>query len=118
MTLSGWCRDYVFAPVSSWTRNAYIGVVASMLVLGLWHEISLRFLIWGLYHGLGIAFWQGFQVFKRRFPKIEARWLRYVFTGLSWALTMNFVIIGFAFTNALDLDDSWRILVTIFTFVR
>ena len=41
MTLSLWCRDYVFFPVAAYFRSALIGIFCAMLVMGLWHQFSL-----------------------------------------------------------------------------
>ncbi len=55
MTLSSWCRDYVFSPIQALTRNQFVAVLAAMIVMGLWHEVSFYYLIWGIYHAVGIA---------------------------------------------------------------
>jgi alginate O-acetyltransferase complex protein AlgI len=47
ISLSSWCRDYVFQPVAGFTRNRWFALIASMLVLALWHEISIRYIVWG-----------------------------------------------------------------------
>src|SRR5690606_22484260 len=54
ISLSSWCRDYAYMPVWSRLRNGALAALASMLILGLWHELSWRYLAWGLYHGAGI----------------------------------------------------------------
>lgn len=114
VTLSDWCRDYVFVPVSALTRSPSLGVVASMLVLGLWHEPSLRYLAWGAYHGAGIALWRA----------AEARWgqrriarpaLRRAATVLCWAATLGFVLLSFALTSQPTLREGVRVWATIFT---
>lgn len=56
ISLSGWCRDYVFHPIAASTRNRWAALIASMLVLSLWHEISVRYVVWGtLQAGLILA---------------------------------------------------------------
>jgi|GEM_PF-1939772 len=47
ISLSGWCREYVFQPIAGFTRNRWLALIVSMLVLALWHEISLRYIAWG-----------------------------------------------------------------------
>jgi alginate O-acetyltransferase complex protein AlgI len=47
ISLSSWCRDYVFQPLAAFTRNRWFALVSSMLVLALWHEISFRYVLWG-----------------------------------------------------------------------
>lgn len=74
MTLSFWCRDYVFAPVAALTHSAVIGIVAAMLALGLWHETSLYYVFWAIWQTLGIVIthvylmW-GDQLGLRRLPE-------------------------------------------------
>ena len=55
MTLSHWCRDYVYAPAAIWFRSPLIGIFCAMLALGLWHETSLYYVMWGPYQALGVA---------------------------------------------------------------
>ncbi len=113
ITLSHWCRDYVFQPVAAATRSPHLGVVASMLVLGMWHELSWRYVLWGTYHGLGLVAWRQFQKMKPRFSLDPPVGLRPVMMVASWFLTMNFVILSFALTRVRNLDETWSIWMTI-----
>jgi alginate O-acetyltransferase complex protein AlgI len=54
MTLTSWCRDYVYQPISAVTRNPALGVFAGMLVLGLWHEFSVYYVLWAAWQSIGI----------------------------------------------------------------
>jgi D-alanyl-lipoteichoic acid acyltransferase DltB (MBOAT superfamily) len=58
MTLSHWCRDYVFKPVLALTRRPGPAVLAALVVLGLWHELSLYYSLWGVWQALGIVLWR------------------------------------------------------------
>jgi alginate O-acetyltransferase complex protein AlgI len=102
ITLAEWCRDYVFMPVASWSRSPSLAVVASMIVLGVWHELSWRYLAWGVYHGLGIAVWRAW---SRRRPAPTgasgpAAALRH---GARVLVTFHFVLLSFAITKEPDL---------------
>lgn len=104
-SLSQWCRDYVASPVMALTRNRWLAIVAAMVVLGCWHEFSLRYLAWGIYHGCGIVVsnW-----FINRFPPPEAGHpLRFPRALGGFVLTQGFVIIGFAFTSSPDLPSAF-----------
>lgn len=61
MTLSGWFREIVFFPLerrratgSKWL-NTYTNTLIVFFLTGLWHGVTVNFLIWGLLHGLAIC---------------------------------------------------------------
>ncbi len=62
ITLSNWCRDYVFSPVQAKTRNQLLAVFAAMTVMGVWHELSLYYFLWGFYHASGITLCRLYQL--------------------------------------------------------
>jgi len=54
MSLSAFCRDYIYTPIASYYRKPLLGIVVAMIIIGLWHEISLPFVIWGVLQAGGI----------------------------------------------------------------
>ena len=69
MTLTQWIRSYVFNPLTRSLRGRkehplpqwliiLITQLTTMLLIGLWHGISVNFVIWGLWHGVGLFFHQ------------------------------------------------------------
>jgi alginate O-acetyltransferase complex protein AlgI len=86
ITLSKWCRDYVFFPVQAFTRNQFMALVLAMIIMGLWHEASLYYILWGGYQALGIAIVRAYEKNKRYFktyfftPKILNRILSIILT--------------------------------------
>ena len=116
ITLSSWCRDYIYMFALSMGRRPWLAAVASMLVLGVWHELSMRYLAWGVYHGAGIAVWQGFQRMKANLPALSFAGGKPIAEGVSYLLTMNFVILGFAITKEPDLESGIKVLAKILFF--
>lgn len=58
MTLSRWLRDYLYIPLGGnrgGPRAEYRNLFLTMLLGGLWHGASWNFVIWGGYHGAGLA---------------------------------------------------------------
>lgn len=55
MTLSRWCRDYVYVPVAALSRSPLLGVLLAMLAMGIWHETSLYYVLWAAWQAFGIA---------------------------------------------------------------
>jgi alginate O-acetyltransferase complex protein AlgI len=55
ISLSNWCRDYVFRPLTAATRQPVLGLAAAMVAIGLWHDTSFYYIAWGLWQAAGIA---------------------------------------------------------------
>lgn len=113
ISLSSWCREYVFAGTYAVSRQRWLGILATMLAIGLWHGITWNYLAWGLYHGCGILAWQYSQKLKL-FERLGLTQVAPVGHLLGWFLTFNFVMLGFALTKEPDLLASLDVFRIIF----
>ena len=113
ISLSQWCRDYIFMPIASFTRLPWVAVISSMLVLGLWHELSTRYILWAFFHGLGIVLWN-FQD-KHFGSKLSPKALS-VYSIVGRIITIHFVIFSFAFVKEESIMDSLVVLKILFGF--
>lgn len=106
ISLSSWVKDYVFVPITSITRKPILGIIMTMLVIGLWHEISLRYIVWGIFHGLGIAGWHLYKNQK------WALWLNQfkAYNYLSIFFTFHFVMLSFVFIR----EKNWAAVLDTF----
>ncbi len=95
ISLSRWCRDYIYSVVISRTRNPALGALATMIAIGLWHDISLRFLFWGTYHGLGLVVLQQCSGLLARIDKGVPDALFSTWYILKVIFTVHFVWLGF-----------------------
>src|SRR5262249_61630857 len=93
-------RVLVPTPMIGLRRNSSVANTTTFLVIGLWHEVSGRFLVWALYHATGVIIWREFQTLKRQLglPRLPPGILATVAHGASIVLTFHFV--GFGFTIA------------------
>lgn len=105
-SLSSWCRDYIYAPVTAVTRKPALGAIASMLVLGLWHEISFRYILWGALHGCAIVVCHKFGDLKPRLPDVKSAPLRGALHVLSVLLTFHFVMLAMLIVNTENMDEA------------
>lgn len=112
ISLSEWCRRHVHMPVFAATRRAAPAAICAMLVLGLWHEFSLRYLAWALWHGIGIACWQRWNRSDLA-RRLEGGPLRLPWLLCSILLTQTFVVAGFVFTSCDSFHDAllrWSVI--------
>lgn len=103
ITLSTWLRDFVFMRLTRWsTRHklfgsrlgrACVGYLANMCLMGAWHGLTADYLVYGLYHGVLLAVNEVWEK-RSRFYKAhhDARW----YQALSWFVTLQLVVVGFA----------------------
>lgn len=58
ISLSLWLRDYLYIPLGGNRKGearTYLNLMVTMVLGGLWHGASIRFLIWGAVHGAGLV---------------------------------------------------------------
>ncbi len=104
MSLTQWFRAYVFNPFSRSLRGTslpawgmiLLAQLLTMTLIGLWHGISLNFLIWGIWHALGLFFHNRWQdIFRLRVSAWANTPLRQ--QVVNWGgmfLTFHFVALG------------------------
>ncbi len=58
ISLSSWLRDYLYISLGGNRKGkfrAYLNQILTMLLGGLWHGASLRYIIWGALHGVALV---------------------------------------------------------------
>jgi len=100
ISLSQWCRNYIYGVVVSVTRSPALGALSTMVAIGLWHEISLRFLLWGAYHGIGIIVWQKVARYGDLVDTAVPTALAAPVHWLKVLMTVHFVWFGFVILTA------------------
>ena len=111
MSLSRWLRDYLYISLGGSRRGAwrtYLNLMLTMLLGGLWHGASWRFIVWGAYHGalLGVERAAG----QSSFPG----WMR-ALRPLRVVLTFGLVLIGWVFFRAGSLHDCGVVISRLFS---
>jgi alginate O-acetyltransferase complex protein AlgI len=117
MTLAGWCQAYVYVPIIGHTRKLVLAIYATFLAMGAWHGPSWNWILWGAYHGTGVAVYQSWSRFKRMrgwgpsLPGAASPWRH-----LGIPLTIAFVSGSYAFSTTVDLGpwSAVRILARVF----
>jgi D-alanyl-lipoteichoic acid acyltransferase DltB (MBOAT superfamily) len=123
MTLTQWIRSYFFNPFNRWIRGfknlpawtmILVGQLATMLIIGLWHGVTINFILWGAWHGLGLFLqnrWSDFA--KARFKVNDPRWQKALQVG-SVLLTFHFVALGWVFFALSEPSLSWHVFMKLF----
>lgn len=104
ITLGRWLRDYLYFPLGgsrAGDRRAYLNLMITMTLCGLWHGAGLTYVVWGALQGVALCvnrWW-------RRRPGGRA-----LHPLAGWVLTFAFVVFVRIFFNADGLDTSFAYL--------
>lgn len=101
ISLTGWCREYIFAPLAAITRKPFIAIGVTMITIGVWHELSFRYILWGLYHTIGIIFYEKYAGISKGIQS-EKKWLISIQKGFGTSFTIIFVVMSFPITSLLN----------------
>jgi alginate O-acetyltransferase complex protein AlgI len=114
ISLSTWLRDYLYIPLGG-NRNGpgrtHVNLMLTMLIGGLWHGASWRFVVWGGLHGLYL---------------IAERGVTAAFGGQAWTkhwttrialmgLTYSLVCVAWVFFRAQSFADAFHMVSSMLT---
>lgn len=104
LTLTGFISTYVFTPfVLRFKKSTFnimlLGIFLSMFVSGIWHGANWTFVVWGMFHGLGLIvnhIWK-----KRRIPSNQY---------LSHFVTFIFLVFSFVLFRSRDITEAFFLM--------
>ena len=93
ISLSRWLKDYLYIPLGGNRKGKIrtnINLMITMLLGGLWHGADLRFIVWGLLHGVGLVIgriWNsifGDRLKQGRFGRAVVVFITFQFVSFCW----------------------------------
>ncbi|MBX7125392.1 MAG: MBOAT family protein [Cyclobacteriaceae bacterium] len=118
MSLSTWLRDYLYISLGGNRHGklrTYFNQFITMVLGGLWHGASFRFILWGALHGLALALHKVFLEFRWFNPDQFRPAFKRVWHVGSVLLTFHFVCFCWIFFRAADMDTAWSVITQITT---
>lgn len=126
ITLSDWVRTYVFSPFSRWILrlkprpssilSVLLAQLVTMIAIGLWHGVTANFLIWGIWHGVGLWLHKQFtdrtRQWYRNLP--NHKWQYRIWSGVFWFITFHYVVLGWVWFALPQFDQSIRVFRLLF----
>jgi alginate O-acetyltransferase complex protein AlgI len=113
ISLSHWCRNNVYFPVLGRFRNNVLALYSSFIVMGLWHYLSLNWILWGIWHASGITLFSKWNRYKRKHKKIKKMLPAKAAFALGVALTVIYSGMGFSFIMMDTTPKALRVLLAI-----
>lgn len=90
-------------------KNMYtnFNLLTTMLLGGLWHGASLRFIVWGALHGIALAI---HKIIMELFPRAKGVKPNFLWRIFSIFLTFNFVTFCWIFFRATSFDTALNVI--------
>ncbi|MEN8817391.1 MAG: MBOAT family O-acyltransferase [Nonlabens sp.] len=111
ISLSGWLRDYLYISLGGNRKGkirTYFNLFMTMLLGGLWHGASWKFVFWGAMHGTVLAIEKAFQI-----PKLTSK--NFTLKLAAGLVTFHFVAFCWIFFRASDFTNALNIITNIGT---
>ncbi len=118
ISLSSWLKDYLYISLGGNRKGKirqYINLIITMFLGGLWHGASWNFVLWGLFHGVALAFHKMWMMLTGRQKGEKSHGLSRAFGVL---ITFHFVCFCWIFFRNANFDNSVDMLRQIFTAFR
>lgn len=128
ITLAQWFRAYFFNPLTRSLRMGkprlpvgliiWISQVSVMALIGLWHGVTWNFLIWGLWHGMGLFVHNRWSDWLRpRTAMLDERpRLQTALRVAGWSATFLFVSLGWVWFALPDPPAALHVFTTLVGF--
>ena len=100
ISLSLWLKDYLYIPLGGNRKGklrSVINILITMILGGLWHGAALKFIIWGLIHGIGLTIHKIWGSALNIGKNIS-------WTIISWAITFHFVAFSWMYFRASSIE--------------
>jgi len=127
ITLAQWFRAYFFNPLTRALRSRkftlptwsiiLVGQFSTMVLIGLWHGISINYFVWGAWHGLGLFTHNRWSEWVR--PRLNWDTIHPLFKPttrcFSCLLTFNYVTLGWVWFVIPDLYLAKEVFLKLFS---
>lgn len=112
MSLSTWLRDYLYISLGGNKKGkirTYINLFITMLLGGLWHGASVRFIIWGGLHGLALGIHKFYQSFNLKIT-VQNKVMQSILKIGSILVTFHFVCFSWIFFRSDSLEAAGQMI--------
>lgn len=119
ISLSTWLRDYLYIALGGNRKGplrTYVNLALTMLLGGLWHGASWKFVIWGALHGVGLAVTRFFGTLIPKRTENQAKEPGIIQRIFGILVTFHFVCLAWIFFRARDMQTAFSMIGNIVKF--
>lgn len=113
LSLSQTVSRYLFKPLVRATGKPALAIFTAFTVIGLWHDLSLTYLMWGIFHGGALAVNLVYGRFCKGKLGLVAFHSNFFVRLCSCAITLTYIAWVSAVANAPDFDTGLQLTLTL-----
>ena len=98
--------------------SVLLAQLLTMIIIGLWHGVTVNFLVWGIWHGLGLWVHKQFSDRTRLwYRQLKThKWQYRAWKAFGWFVTFHFVVLGWVWFALPDIELSRAVFSRLFGF--
>jgi alginate O-acetyltransferase complex protein AlgI len=118
ISLTQWFRAYFFNPLTRFLRSRkkqlpipviiFVTQVGTMCLIGFWHGVTINFLFWGLWHGIGLFTHNRWSELSRARFAVLPKSMQTVLNVGGVLLTFNYIALGWTFFAIPGISNSFH----------
>jgi len=116
LSLSAIISAYLFKPMVRATGRPMLAIFSAFTVIGLWHDVTWQYLLWGAGHGGALALNYRYGRYCATRPGLQAFHQHALVRNASRVLTLSYIALVSGFANAPDLGAALRMVGALFGF--
>jgi len=116
ISLSTWIRDYIYIPLGGSRHGVTRKIINGFIVFalcGLWHGAAWNFILWGVFHGAGLAICGNYRQLLGRFGANAGMFFDRC-PPLSWVITTVYVWLGWLLFFY-PMPQAWKMATSLFS---
>jgi alginate O-acetyltransferase complex protein AlgI len=119
MTLGRFIREFIFLPlmrrysklVGAFKGAAEFCIFTSFVIVGLWHNLSWNYLIWGVCHGGALAAYMRYDAYRKKNKAFKKATTGRGYQVVGAIVTTFYVAVVSVFANSKDISSGLNLLV-------
>lgn len=107
ISLANWSFNNIYFPTLIVTKSTAVSLMLTFSLIGIWHELTLNWFTWGVYHGLGLIFLT--KIFSKRSHRVYFGVMGKIAWKFLGVITTNlFVMSGFSFVFIYNIELAFQ----------
>lgn len=114
MSLSSWSLRNIYFPILVESKSRFLSIFLVMLVIGMWHDVSLSWFFWSIHHVVGISI----SALILRLNPFENGFISLIFSIPQRIFTFLFISSGYAFASTNDFNTALKLYISFWTSIQ